>query len=190
MANETKNFNNNPFRAASGLYFTRGLFREKAWENPESAATPVYTLQDEDIDGYKSLYRLYMEEEDITEFVFANKYLANNFHWEKLCNVEFFKPYVERWRKELRLKLKARALEAIVKESKDPNSKNYYVAAKYLAEQAYDNNAESRRAKAGRKSKQDIREEAERLNSSNLTDKNQIMEDAERLLTPKLGVVN
>jgi hypothetical protein len=75
-----------------------------------------------------------MEEGDLTEYIFANKYLEDWNHWQRLCNCNWFKKdYLPRWRKELELKVKAEALNNIRFESRS-NSKNAFAANKYLFE--------------------------------------------------------
>ena len=91
-------------KSPQGLRYTRGLFFETTLQDKSSV---VYTLKDEDHEGYPSLYRLYMDMADTTEFEFSNKYLDGHDHWKKLSETTWFKPYVERWREELRLKLEA-----------------------------------------------------------------------------------
>ena len=122
---------NNKFRSSIGSRYLKGLFYEEG--SPLNKDSFLYTLKDKDTKGYPSLYRLYMEKEDLTEWEFANEYLDGFEHWEMLCACNWFKPYVERWRRELELKLRARALSAIRDEATS-ESKNSYYANKFLLE--------------------------------------------------------
>jgi hypothetical protein len=120
----------NKFRNSGGQRYTNGLFYETTLADK---ATVLYTLKDQDHKGYPSLYRLYMEQEDLTEWEFANTYLDGWEHWTMLCSSQWFKPYAERWRHELELKLKARALNS-VREVAKGGGQNAYYANKFLLE--------------------------------------------------------
>jgi hypothetical protein len=92
---------------SNNLPLTRGLFYETTLEDKTSV---VYTLKDKDHKGYPSLKRLYLEEEDLTEYTFATKFLVSFEHWQTLANSTWFKDLAEQWRLELKLKLEARYL--------------------------------------------------------------------------------
>ena len=143
---------------ANGVNLTQGLFLEKSYDDPSSC---IYTLKDEDHpDGYKSLYQLYMHMEDLTEFEFSNKYLNGWKHWTQLCNCNWFKPYIERWRKELHLKLAARAIKNIVRIA-GGNSREAYQANKYLLDKGFFQEDQGKKniSKAGRPTKEQIQNE-------------------------------
>lgn len=118
-----------------------------------------YTLKDYDWFGKRSLYRLYMEKCDPTEYLFAQEYLSDWTHWMMLCDAEWFKPYVARWREELELKLKAEGLARIIQESKEPGREGHS-ATKYLLEKGWEKTAGPTK---GRPSKEAIRQEANRI---------------------------
>jgi hypothetical protein len=145
----------NQFRAGNGQRLLRGLFRE---ETTSSECPPVYTLKDYD-DDLPSLYRLYMDLEDETEYVFATTYLDGYEHWEMLCNCTWFQPYIERWRKELTLKLTAKRLKILITDSMDETSKSKTSSTKYLIEQGWRTRDELRR---GRPSKDEVRNELDK----------------------------
>lgn len=117
-----------------------------------------YTLKDYDWFGKPSLYRLYMEMSDPTEYLFAQAYLSDWTHWKMLCDAEWFKPYVARWREELELKLKAEGLARIIQESRSPGREGHS-ATKYLLEKGWEKSTETK----GRPSKEAIRSEANRI---------------------------
>ena len=148
----------------------------------------VYTLKDWDhsvestdasgvatVKVYPSLYRLYMEMEDLTEYEFANKYLDGWEHWEMLNACEWFKPYVERWRKELTLKVQARALKALRAEAQS-SSKNSFVANKFLVDRGWVDKSEKSHGR-GRPSKDEVKKAADAIA---LHDK-RLEEDMQRL---------
>lgn len=139
------------FKNASNARLLRALFYE---ETDSDKSTVVYTLKDEDHQGYPSLYRLYLEMEDLLEYEFANTYLDGWSHWEMLTQCSWFKPYVTRWRKELELKIRSKALrnlrEDAKSESRTANSSN-----RYLLERGW-----QEKATKGRPSKEDVKRAA------------------------------
>lgn len=136
-------------------------------------STVVFTLKDEDHLGFQSLYRLYMEEGDPTEWKLATKHLDGWEHWEMLCQSAWFKPYVTRWRKELLLRLQSQALARIIAEAKT-SSRNSFTANKYLLERGWE---PKEKGSAGRPSKEAIKQEASRIAS----EAQRIESDFERL---------
>lgn len=163
------------FKNGSGRTYLLGLFYETT---DADHATAVYTLKD-DIHRvgdttYPSLYRLYMETGDPTEYNFASQYLANWAHWEELCQCTWFQPYVERWRRELEVSIRSTALLNIRTISNDPKSQANFQANKYLLEAGWKPTGER---KAGRPTKAAIQKETHRLAS----EAQQIAEDFERL---------
>ena len=115
-------------RNTQNVYLTTGLFNK-----PDSP----YTLSDEDSLTKPSLRKLYLEERDPLEHTFANKYLYNWEHWQTLCSCDWFKPYVESWRKELEVQIRSEALVKVVEEAKDPSNRNYFQALRYLLDKGY-----------------------------------------------------
>lgn len=158
------------FKSSNGNVYLKGLFFE---ETGADKSTVVYSLKDQDHEGYPSLYRLYMEANDPTEWTFSQKYLDGWDHWERLCQCTWFTPYVTRWRKELQLRLASAALARIISESKT-NSKESFTANRYLLERGWvpkDKNS------GGRPTKDAVRQEAHRIASESI----QIHDDFKRL---------
>ena len=155
-----------PYRAGNGVYLLKSLFFETAVDKSNC----VYTLKNEDhtVDGvlYPSLYRRYMAEKDVTEFIFANNHLAGWEHWEKLCRCEWFQDYLARWRKEVTLSVKSEALQKILQKS-NSNAKDALMAQKFIVTGGWDTTPTK-----GRPSKEDIKraanEKAEESNRVNL----------------------
>jgi len=165
----------NPFRSpTSNSRYTKSLFYEESYGAVENC---IYTLKDEDHKGYKSLYKLYMEMEDPTEYDFANRYLDSYEHWEILCSLSWFAPYAERWRKELDLKLRARALANVKEIAADQANKACFSANRFLLEGGW--RPKEAGGKVGRPSKESIKAAAEELFSEN----KQAMIDLERITT-------
>jgi hypothetical protein len=156
----------------------KGLFYEMT--QPDDRQNVLYTLKDRDHKGYKSLYTLYIAEGDPWEHTFAEKYFDGWDHWEDLCNCRWFKPYIDRWRNELEVKIRSQALRAIREEAEAATPQSYQ-ANKFLLEKGWvtrkEPTQEERRNKRGRPSKEEILKSADELARSF----NQISEDADRL---------
>lgn len=141
------------FKNPSGVFYTKGLFFETTLADK---STCLYTLKDEDHCGLPSLYRLYMESNDPTEWKFATTHLGGWSHWESLLGCKWFEPYIERWRRELELRMKSIALSRIMAESKT-SSRESFNANKYLLEKGW---VPKDQAKRGRPSKEEINKAA------------------------------
>lgn len=162
---------NNKFRnPVSNQRFLKGLFFETTLADK---STVVYTLKDVDHEGYPSLYRLYMELDDPTEWKVSQELTDGWEHWEMLCNCTWFKPYVERWRKELYLRMQSQALHRIKTEAKT-GSKESFGANKYLLEKGWEPKATNGR---GRPSKEEIAKQAHEIARTD----SQLSEDFKRL---------
>lgn len=143
------------FRIHTGQRKLRGLFFETTGADKTGV---VYTLKDRDHEGYASLYRLYMEADDPTEYSFATTCLEGWDHWEILLQCTWFKPYIARWRRELEIRFKSRSLKAIQGLANDPDSKEYHQANKFLVNGGWQE--DKRRKGAGRPSKAEIEKAA------------------------------
>lgn len=99
-------------------------------------STALYTLKDDDytVEGktYISLYRRYLQMEDLTEFDFATAYFDSYEHFRIMCQSDWFNEHVTRWRNELKLKLKAKALRNLKALASNEEAKNYFEANKLL----------------------------------------------------------
>lgn len=124
----------NKFKNDMGTRYLKGLFYETT---SSDKSTVSYTLKDEDHLGFPSLYRLYLETNDPTEYQFAIKHLDGWVHWEALLKCSWFEPYVERWRRELELRFKSQSLQRIMTMSKVP-SKEQFMANRYLLEKGWE----------------------------------------------------
>lgn len=151
----------NKFKNVNGAWLTRGLFFETCLHNEDNI---MYTLKeyDHEVRGKKlpSLYKLYMEMEDPTEYEFANEYLGGWTHWKKLCDSPFFLEHVTNWREELTIKLKAKALHQIRQKAQDPDNKDNYQANKFLIDKGWE---EKKKGGVGRTTKDKIKQEANKI---------------------------
>jgi hypothetical protein len=162
---------NNRFRnPQTNQRYLRGLFFE---QTDADKATVVYTLKDTPHEGYPSLYQLYMDLDDPTEWEVAQSLMDGWEHWEMLCKCTWFKPYIDRWRKELELRMKSKALARIKSEAKT-GSKESFGANKYLLEKGWEPKEGSSR---GRPSKEEIKKAANEIARTS----EQLTEDYKRL---------
>jgi hypothetical protein len=82
--------------------------------------------------------------EDVTEYEFAQTYFVDYPHWQKICNNSQLRKEIDKWRVELELKLRARALRSLVGQAEKGN----FNAAKYIAGKEWE-------SKRGRPSKEE-----------------------------------
>lgn len=103
-----------------GRFRTRSLFKEMWKLNPNLDAPPLFSLKfEDDKDDLISLKRIYLESNDPTEYRFAVGLFKDPRHWRTLCGLEWFSPFVEKWRWELRAKLRAQAIDNLIRLSED-----------------------------------------------------------------------
>jgi hypothetical protein len=159
----------NKFRNSQNARLLAGLFYEQTLADKSAV---VYTLKDHEHQGYPSLYEKYMTVADPTEYRFATEWLDGYEHWEMLCNAAWFQPYLERWRKELALKIKSQALANIIIES-NSKSANSYQASKFLVTEAF-----VEKSQKGRPSKAAIKQEAKKIADDHF----RIKQDFQRIL--------
>lgn len=167
------------FRTPLGKWLTQALFYETNLSGDRHQCR--YTLKDHDHKGLPSLYRLYIEANDLTEFEFAKTYFENYPHWEHLCSANWFKPYIERWRKELELKIRAQALKEVQKVAASKDHKAAYEANKFLLNGAWKTEKKPSR---GRPSKSEITKEAQII----AEEVNRLEEDAKLISLSQDGV--
>ena len=138
------------FKDEKGRYIVQGLFLEDRY-NTDLA---YYTLDGEDKDYkgtiFPSLKRLYLEEGDPTEYLFAKKYLYDWNHWQRMCRNSIVGKHIEQWREELKLYLRADGISAIIDAALN---EKHYQAAKWLADEGWEVK------KRGRPSKDEIQKE-------------------------------
>lgn len=158
------------FRNPSNARYLKGLFFE---ETLGDKSTVLYTLKDSDHLGYPSLYRLYMEVNDPTEYRFAIQYLDGFEHWEMLTQCTWFQPYVSRWRNELEIRMKSENLAKLISfaDTTVPN-KDTLATNKYLLEAGW-----KPPATKGRPSKDQIKKAADSIAQEH----RRIEEDFERI---------
>lgn len=158
--NKFREANLNPFRhETNNVKYLKGLFFEQV---NSDKATVLYTLKDSEHEGFPSFYQLYMTLDDPTEWEVSQNLVDGWDHWEALCACTWFKPYLERWRKELELRMKSKALKRIRTEA-SINSKEALAANKYLLEKGWE--PKDGKSGRGRPSKEDIKKAANEIAS-------------------------
>jgi len=114
-----------------GRFRTKSLFVEH--KHPDYSAP--YTLKPYDHKGSMSMYRKYMEIGDPTEYEMAIALLGSWKHWQLLAEASWFKPLLEEWRKELKIKFESdRYQEMIEVAEKHKGTPMGVQATKWLAE--------------------------------------------------------
>lgn len=159
-----------------GAFQTKGLFFETTIPEEREIFNTKWTLKEEDHEHngkiYLSMKRVYIEMEDVTEYEFAMATLGSYKHWERVLESPIIRPHVDQWRKELNLKLKARAMKSIIKSATE-DEKLSFQAMKYLA----DNEYLDKKNKRGRPSKDEVKAELKREVEINKS----FRDDAERI---------
>lgn len=141
-----------------GRLRTQSLFYEM--RNP-SYPSP-FTLKDKDHQGSISMYRKYMEIGDPTEYTQALALLGSQKHWEVLTSREWFKPYIERWRSELKIKFESdRYLEMKNVAENQGGTPQGLQATKWLAERYGERPAPKRGRPSKAEKAQALKEEVE-----------------------------
>lgn len=139
---------------SNGAAITQSLFLEIGYKTNFA----MFTLKDYDIEykgnKYISLKKLFLAMEDVTEYEFANEYLLGWTHWQRIAENAQVKPYVDKWREELEIKIRAQAIRDIISMTAEGGS---FQAAKWLADKGWDKKA------AGRPKKEDKLKEAAQM---------------------------
>jgi hypothetical protein len=127
-----------------GRPLTQSLFLELGYTE-----FAVYTLKEHDYaykgKNYPSLKRLYLKEEDVTEYEFATKHLLGWQHWKRLCENKQINKHVVEWREELELKIRSQAIRDMQNLCASENGN--FSAAKFLADRGWEKRAPGRPSK-------------------------------------------
>lgn len=118
------------------------------------------------------LYILYLRVADPTEYRFAVRAYGDWTSWESAIAKEPIKSLVDKWRRELEVKLRSEALQRIMDVAGNEGTRDSLQANKYLLEANFSN-----KNKAGRPSKESVAKEAQKLMDSQRS----IEEDYKRL---------
>lgn len=164
------------FKDVNNKWRTKSLYIELTEAGDKYPA--FFTLQEEDkeVDGikYLSVKRKYLEYADPTEHIFATSVFGSYECWESQLNSPTIRPYIDQWRRELDLLLKAKGVKKL-KEAMDCGD---VAAAKWFAESKFKGGEDTSRPRnRGRPSKEEVARETRRMASESLSHK----EAAERL---------
>jgi len=134
------------FLDVNGQPLTQSLFLEIGY----STKYAIYTLKDYDHEYkgkiYPSIKHLYLDEEDPTEYVFANKYFMSWSHWKRVCENKVLQLHINEWREELEIRLRSMAVRALRDMSQSENGN--FQASKYLADRGWEKRGAGRPSKA------------------------------------------
>lgn len=141
-----------------GRPLTQSLFLEIGYSE-----YAVYTLKEYDYPYkgklYPSLKRLFLKEEDPTEWSFAEKHLLGWQHWKRLCDNKILAKHFEEWREELELKVRSQAVRDMM--NLCASESGNFSAAKYLADRGWEKRAAGRPSNAEKEKGLRISERAE-----------------------------
>lgn len=125
----------NPFKNDRGVFLVQSLFYDIKYDEN----TAMYCIKDQQSEKngkvFKNLKELYMQCNDPTEYTFATTYLGGWQHWKAICNSPVLRHYIEQWREELEVKLRAQALCSIYEQA--TADKPSYQASKYIADREW-----------------------------------------------------
>lgn len=120
------------FYDSQGKLRTQSLFVDFEYNSDLS----LYSWQDKDrtYKGvvYPSLGRLFVEAGDPTEYSFVKQYLASWEHWLRLNETKLIRPYIDKWRIELEIALRSRAILSI------RDMKDNFQAQRFIVEAGWD----------------------------------------------------
>ena len=117
-----KDFTKNKFKDVLNRWRTQSLFIDTQQQWNQEEYPPMYTLQSDDFEGYPSMRRLYLEENDPTEYSVAAKYFGGWEHWLHMKSLAWFEKHRTRWAEELEIKMQSEAVHKLVELSKDSKS--------------------------------------------------------------------
>ena len=143
------------FREIDGTPRTQSLFLELRYEVDKA----LYTLKrrDHEYNGkvYPSLYVLYMQIGDITEYEFAKACFEDWTHWKRIRENKLITPHADAWAEELEIKLRSEAIRSMRMQARTDKGG---ASAKWLAERGWADRT------MGRPSKDAVAKEAAKQN--------------------------
>lgn len=161
-----------PYKAANGHYYTSQMFLER-WNllmPIDQVCLPIFSFLG--VPGYISVRASFIELRDPTGYKWADKYLKDYKHFEKLMEAPWFSSVFKALQKELKEILKSEAIQKIIQIASE-DSPQALQAAKYIASAEWEKATSGR----GRPSKEELRGELKRAADQVY----QESEDAERI---------
>ena len=136
---------------STGRWRTRSLFIETIGKDQIAAGyVPIFSLKADPL--FIDLHSVYIEESDPTEYTFALRAFGSWEHFEVISQLAWFKVHLDKWRRELEVKLRSEGIAALAKSARKDGSRGLS-AAKFLAEKGWE------AKKRGRPSKDEIETE-------------------------------
>lgn len=122
------------FKDEKGRYIVQGLFIEDSYN--VDLASYSWGGEDKVYKGqtFPSLKKLYLEEGDPQEYLFAEKHLVDWPHWQRLCKNAIVGRHIEQWREELGYSLRSEGIATLIDLAINDKS---YQAAKWLADEGW-----------------------------------------------------
>lgn len=142
------------FRTAQNKLRTQSLFKESNNAVSTSEEFILYTLSDRS-GSYPCIVDLYVQEEDPTEYLFAEKYFESYTHWEMVRKAGWFQETYSKMRASLEAKLQSLAIQKMLEKVHDGSAGHQTLA--YLASKGYIPKEE-----AGRPSKKRVQAELDK----------------------------
>ncbi len=153
------NKDNNPFRDSRNRLKSQSLF----FEFNQTDEPAMYTVKENDYEheGYKyiSLKRLYMEEEDPLELLFARKHLDCYDQWLMLLNNKNVRVHIDKWREELEIQMRSKALKELYTTAMNEGSRGT-TAAKTILDRGWLDKATKKEDKTKEKVKDAVQDTA------------------------------
>ena len=138
ILSQNLNKDNNPFKDSRNREVTKSLFVE--YNSKNNDIVPMYTLRETDYvwegEVKPSLKQLFLESEDLTEYVFAKTYFNSFRQWRRISNLPEIKPHVEEWREELELRIKNKLFNSLMESALKEGTKGV-TAVKTLLEKEW-----------------------------------------------------
>lgn len=148
------------FKDVNGRFLTTALFKELSTTDKYPA---MYTIEVDDIEGYKSAYKIYMAAE--TEYEAAKNLVGSWEHWVALTKSYAFGPYVETWREEKAQQYAALGMKGMITAAKDGNA----AASKWLVERGWEPKKRAGRPKHGDEDKEQLERQKTLMTSVSAT---------------------
>jgi len=123
------------FLATNGTVFVAKMFYEGDSKDVNPDAPYTIARDDKVVDGrtYASLYRLYVDCNDITEARFVSLYLHDWYQWDKIASSSLFRDEIAKWRNDLKHKLLGWMMDTLVEDALS-DSRSSKSSAKFLVD--------------------------------------------------------
>jgi len=146
-----------PYKDSAGRWMTSALFIEKVEEKGRKVIEPPFSLSGRE--GYIDAKQTFLDLEDPTGTIWADKYLGGYEHLKRLLAAPWFQPEWDMWLEEMYTRMRAAAIKNIQDISILSESDAQRLgASKYIAERGW----EKKRAVRGRPSKEEVKGELKR----------------------------